>query len=176
MRHARAADAIMFIAHRSPDGHPVSSPRALAPRDAREHQHQHRGWTNTRLWLRLVGRQQVEVYLQPSNDMADVVNTVGVSDKTSEWRHDIRCPSIIRICSDRNVGPFWTDNITSNFIQDHAPQFFFGLEYLWSTLRQISTADWVSMPRRGGDRHGSVVVGLIKLLRDGNLRRGDMPD
>jgi hypothetical protein len=63
--------------------------------------------------------------------MADVVNTVGVSDKASGWRHDIRCPSIIRICSDRNVGPFWANNITSNFIQDHAPQFVFGLEYLW---------------------------------------------
>jgi hypothetical protein len=77
--------------------------------------------------------------------MADVVNTVGVSDKASGWRHDIRCPSIIGICSDRDVGPFWADNITSNFIQDQAPQFVFGLEYLWHYAP-------MSKPRRGGSR------------------------
>ena len=60
--------------------------------------------------------------------MTDVVNTIGLSDNAAGWWDDVRCPSIIRIRSDRNIRPFWADNITSDFIQDQAAQFVVALE------------------------------------------------
>ena len=60
---------------------------------------------------RLVGRHHVEVNPQATNDMAQVVEIIGVGDKASGWGSGVRCPSMVGICSDTYVRSFRADNI-----------------------------------------------------------------
>ena len=81
--------------------------------------------------------------------MTDIVNTIGLSDNAAGWWDDVRCQSIIRIRSDRNIRPFWADNITSDFIQDQAAQFVVALEDLWHHSPESCCRLGVKAPTRG---------------------------
>ena len=64
----------------------------------------------------LVGRHQVEVNPQATNDMVEVVDIIGAVDKTLGWGNSICCPSMVGICSDTDLCSVCADDIISDFI------------------------------------------------------------